>query len=307
MTPAVATDSDASTAEPAIIRRTLWTRRAGLAIGAALLVAAAVMLLLQRDVVHQAAQAIAGQPRSHLLIFLTILCGTMAANLLLSGAMFHLLTSRYGKVGWWEMQALIASTMLANYLPMRPGLFGRVAYHKAVNQIAVGDSVRVILQATGMSVLTAGYLSVTVLLALSLSLNPWWVAPLPLPALVLGSIVSSRLRSLLLAAALRYAEVLLSALRYYAAFALIGAPINAAGALAFACIGVIATMVPLVSNGLGLREWGVGLVAPLLTSYHMALGITADLLMRAAELLVVAAAGLIGFAYLAALRRRAQR
>jgi hypothetical protein len=59
----------------------------------------------------------------------------------------------------------------------------------------------------------------------------------------------------------------------------------------FACISVIATLVPLVSNGLGLREWAVGLLAPALAFHHVDLGITADLVNRAAELLVVVVAG----------------
>jgi hypothetical protein len=50
-------------------------------------------------------------------------------------------------------------------------------------------------------------------------------------------------------------------------------------------------MVPLVSNGLGLREWAIGLLSPAIASHDMELGLTADLVNRAAELIVVSVAG----------------
>jgi hypothetical protein len=98
--------------------------------------------------------------------------------------------------------------------------------------------------------------------------------------------------------------VIVWAVRYHAAFTLIGSPIPPATALAFACISMIASMVPLSSNGLGLREWAIGAAAPMLTAYQLELGLTAELVNRAAELAMVTVVGLAGAGYLAWLRHR---
>ena len=107
-----------------------------------------------------------------------------------------------------------------------------------------------------------------------------------------------------LAGLIRYVEVFVWAARYYAAFKLIDYTISIESALAFACISMIATLVPFFSNGLGLREWAIGLAAQLLTEYQLEHGITAELVNRAGELIVVLIVGLVGIAWLAHLRRK---
>ena len=125
---------------------------------------------------------------------------------------------------------------------------------------------------------------------------------IPVPLLLAGATIG-QLRVWLLAALLRYAEVLVWGARYYAAFKLIGVPVEPHEALVLACISMIASMVPFVSNGLGLREWAVGLASPLLKVGQLEHGITAELVNRAAEMAVILILGLIGLAYLAARRR----
>ena len=102
---------------------------------------------------------------------------------------------------------------------------------------------------------------------------------------------------------MRLLELLLIAARYHAAFALIGSPIDTATATTLACVSMIASMVPFLSNGLGLREWAVGLLAPLLAACDMTQAMTADLVNRAAELIVVSIAGLAGLGWLMQHRR----
>jgi hypothetical protein len=109
---------------------------------------------------------------------------------------------------------------------------------------------------------------------------------------------------LALAGAVRYVDLLLTAIRYVAAFSLLGLPIDARAAMGFACISALASMIPVFGSGLGVREWAVGLCSPILTANQLTLGLTADLLNRAAEIVVVAVAGLIGLAMLARLRAR---
>ncbi|MHC4784997.1 MAG: hypothetical protein ACYTE6_03445, partial [Planctomycetota bacterium] len=72
----------------------------------------------------------------------------------------------------------------------------------------------------------------------------------------------------------------------------------------FACLSVVPMLVPFVGNGLGLREWAVGLAAPLLTPYVLGLGLAAELLNRAAELVVIVILGLGGIAWLTLRARR---
>jgi hypothetical protein len=280
-----------------------WFRRLGLIVGLGLILAAVIVLLRQQDVLSAALGAIRRPAPGYLILLLA----GVAANVVLTGVMFSLLMSRYGRVGLLEMQALIAAATLVNYLPLRPGLPGRIAYHKAVNRILAIRSAKTIVQASMLSLVMVGYLAAIILLIRTLDASCFWLwcGVLGPPPLMLAGTFVRPLRIWLLAALVRYAEVFVWALRYYAAFKLIGLPIPMTESLVFACVSMIATMVPFVSNGLGLREWAVGLASPLLAVGRLEQGITAELLNRAAEMAVVLVLGLTGLAYLAA-RRRSQ-
>jgi hypothetical protein len=279
--------------------RLLWLRRLGLLLGGALVVAAVVVVWRQQDTLAAALGAI----RRPDPVYVAVLVAGVVANVALTGLMFSLLMSRYGRVGVLEMQALIAAATLANYLPLRPGLFGRIAYHKTVNRILAMNSARTIVQASIISVVIVAYLAAVLGILGRTPAAAWGGMLAPLVVLPGVALVPS-MRLWTAAALVRYVEVLVWASRYYAAFALIDSPIGPTAALALACVSMIATMIPFVSNGLGLREWGIGLAAPLLTVHVLELGITAELVNRAAEVVVVLVLGLSGAAYLAAKRRR---
>ncbi len=66
-----------------------------------------------------------------------------------------------------------------------------------------------------------------------------------------------------------------------------------------ACVSMVAMLAPLTGNGLGVREWAIGLSARLLRKSDLVLGLTADLLNRAAELIMVLVLGLVGMGWLA--------
>ena len=282
-------------------RRT-WLRRLGLLIGAVLLVAAIVFIARQQDVLAGALGAMR-QPSLPLLVLLLV---CVLGNIALTAFMFSVLMSRYGKVRLIEMQALIAAATLLNFLPLRPGLFGRIAYHKTVNDIPPVDTAKTIGQAIALSVGVAGCLALCLVLAAQFQLTLWIVLALPFALLTLSTLVGS-IRVWALAGLIRYVEFFIWAARYYAAFALIDYTISMEAAMAFACISMIATLVPFFSNGLGLREWAIGLAAPLLTvAYQLEHGITAELVNRAGELIVVLIAGLVGLAYLTHLRRKSR-
>ena len=70
------------------------------------------------------------------------LLGGCAAQLLLSGLVFWWLYRRLVPVPVVEMSALIAATNAANFLPLRPGLVGRIAYLRARRAVPLSVSVR---------------------------------------------------------------------------------------------------------------------------------------------------------------------
>jgi len=277
-----------------------WLRRAGLLASLTLLGAAVILVLRQREALTAALTALRHPAATDVLL----LVGSVVANLVLSGLFLRLLILRYGRVGVLEMQAVVAAATLANFLPLRPGLFGRLAYHRTVNGIPLSDGARTVVQAALISGAIAVYLAGAALLSRGAAANLWTLILLPPPILLVLAAVPG-LRPWAPAVLLRYAEVLLWAVRYGAAFRLIGSPIDATAALALACASVIATMVPFFSNGLGLREWAIGLLAPILTGYRLELGVTAELVNRAAEIAIVVAAGLAGAGWL--MKRRGSR
>jgi hypothetical protein len=286
----------------ALLRRP-WLRSVGIVLGVALLTAALVTVVRQHDTLARALGAVRQLPLAQRSGLIAMLIGSVVLNVLLSGALFSVLMSPHGRVGHLEMQSLIAATALMNYLPV-PGFVGRIAYHKTVNHIAVRDSARIVLQAMALSMVVAAWFALAIAFTVRANVSLAIPVAAPVPVLLLGSLaMSSRRRIFVWALLIRYVDALATAIRYVAAFSLIGSPIGVNGALAFAGVSMIATMVPFLSNGLGLREWAIGLAAPLLTGYQMELGITADLVNRAAEMLVFVVMGLAGLVFLARLKR----
>jgi len=273
-----------------------WLGRIGLVVGIGLVIAAVGMVWSSRAQIEQALTEMRNPSAAHLAILVLAVLG----NIVMSGLLFSVLMARYGRVGLLEMQALIATSALLNYLPLRPGFFGRVAYHKAVNRIAALDAAKAVVQSAICTGIVAAYLAVALAACRSLGAPLLAAALLPAPLLAAGALVAS-CRRWALALGIRYVEVAIWGARYWAAFGLLGIAIDAETSLALACIGVIATMVPLLSNGLGLREWAIGLASPWLTARiaQVQIGLAADLLNRAAEVIVIAAAGILGAAYLA--------
>ncbi len=270
-----------------------WLPWAGLVVGLALLAAAIVTVAGEREAITEALAAV----RHPSLWRVCLLVVAVAANLVLSALMLRVLISRYGRVAAIEMQALVATSALLNFLPLRPGLFGRIAYHRAFNAIPAIATVKTVLQAAGLSVAVAAYLALALVVSWWLAVPLWVPVGLAVPLLAIALAIRPA-RVWVAAGLIRYLEVMVWALRYHLAFALLGSPIDPHSALAFSCLSLVAMLVPIVGNGLGLREWAVGLAAPLLTPYVLGLGLAADLVNRAAELVVIPVLGLGGMAWL---------
>jgi len=231
--------------------------------------------------------------------------GLPVMNWLFTSAVFWVLTGRYGRVGAGEMSCLIGSAWLMNYIPMRPGLFGRVAYHRTVNGIAISDSVRVLAYSIGAGAVGDGGRACDRGLGAPGNTRPVVAAVLLAPAagfLAVGTVMGRRAPGgwrLGVAVFFRYLDALTWVARYLVVFELIGSPVDLAQAAAVAGVSQVVLVIPLAGNGLGLREWAVGWAAASLPAWYSAgsaasevtVGVTADLVNRAAELL---AAGAIG-------------
>lgn len=218
------------------------------------------------------------------------------------------------RVRLWEMGALIGSAWLLNIIPGRPGLVGRVAYHKAVNGLAVKGSVKVILlgvvsnvAAVGLALLLvgAGYLTGQILpgeIRAEGTEKFLVLGGAATAALLLGLAWVQRGRPVragapmalwrfVFAVAMRYVDYLVWVVRYWVAFDVIGMPITLTEA---AGVAVVSQVVQLSPAQLGVREWAVGLAGGVLPSLRglegagarAGSGLTVDLLCRAAELAV---------------------
>lgn len=242
------------------------------------------------------------------LVLLPLVC------LCLASMSFWVLTLRFGRVGCGEMLALLGGAWLLNYLPLKPGVAGRVAYHKHVNGIDFRWSLVVVMQ----SIVVGLVCFVTqVALASIVAERAWseWGR-----AAVIGSPLVAALIGLALprsgftvhawrysaAFAFRYADSLVWSLRYWLLFSVAGRPQGVSTTSAIAGISQSASLIPIAGNGLGVREWMVGLAARSLpewygkdTSMPVAFGVSAELLNRACEVVVAVPVGLLSLWWLA--------
>lgn len=288
-----APEPPAATVTPRDSRAAL--RWAAYGVGVLLLVAAVYVVVARGDSLGPALRCAAAAPWWMIALVLLL----PLVNVALTAASFTLLTRRHGRVGYGEVLALILSSWLLNHLPMRPGLVGRVVYHKAVNRIPVLASVRVIGEQIVLGAIGLGLVLMLVLLTLERPIA-WLFAGAcilhALPVLV-GLSMRAAPRTYALVIALRIADCAVWTLRYLLLFELIGQPIGTSGAAVIAVSSQAAMLSPVP---LGLREWVVGLVAAAMaggaaevTVEAMTVGVAADLVNRAAELAVALPLGLV--------------
>ena len=267
-------------------------RRIGSIAGIVLVVAGAVAVFRDGAVMDSLARA----ARTPDLGALALLVASVAAAQVLSSAVLWVLTQRAGRVGLLEMNALVAASTLGNYVPMQAGSIGRVAYHKAVNGIAVRDSLVVIVQATVLTFVVVCVMGAAALGAKAAGL-PWWSVAF-VPVLWLPLAAQPEMRAFAVAAALRSVEVLAWTLHSWAAFRLSGWPVAPETALGASLVACGANLVPFVGNGLGVREWAVAAAAPILGGYERDAGLAAELVGRAVDVAVAVPLGLLAAAWL---------
>lgn len=282
-------------------------RLLGAAIGLLLFAGAIAAVIGRGDALAASWQAAKSAP----LWLFVALAGSIALGPVLTGLSFFVLTRRFGRVGRREMIALIASSTLLNYLPLWPGTVSRVVYHRAANGIRMRDSTRVAIQASLLSGLSAALLAV-LLLTIARPLGVTGVGAVAIGfsgaagAAILSVTLAGRDHAWRtpLAVVTRSIELANWAMRYALALKIVGGSIDYENALAMAAVVRVAMLVPISPNGVGVREWAIGLTAVVLADgVTTSLGLTAGLLDRALEVLVVIPLGILCAAWLAQHRR----
>jgi hypothetical protein len=231
------------------------------------------------------------------------IAAAVLANLVLTGVLFWLVTRPFDArptVGLVPMTALIAASALLNYLPLRPGLLGRAAYLKVRHDLPLRQSAMIFVI---VSLLSGFILTATVLVVVGqVGGTPVRSLLLGLVGLLLLSPLSGVLGGRLLRrpmpgawawVAVKTADMLVNGLRLWLAFQIVGEPVPYALAVAMSAVGMVANfLVPLIPNGLGVREWLVGGMTALLLPLQAGTGVAATLVDRAVEAVVCVLVGL---------------
>lgn len=279
------------------MERRRWLRLGAALAGLALLAAAVAFAAAEFDwqVLREAEPA-------HLLA----LAALVAINLALTGLLFCVVTRNFDltkPVGPVRMTALIAASMLVNYLPLpRMGLVGRTAYLKARHGLAVRQSAVIVAVVVAVSLLVLG-LGGAVLYLLAPPWRWWVLAVLLLVATLATEPIARRVlgRSVVagwLWVPLRTGEMLVAAARLWVALAVVGVSIGFAEAMIAAVAGVLARVAGITPNGLGVSEWVIAGVVQAISPIAAAEAAAAALVNRAAEVLVLIPAGLGSIAWL---------
>lgn len=243
------------------------------------------------------------------------LVGVAGSILGVTSVTVGLLMNRYGRVGNGEMLCVVSSAVLLNYLPLRPGMFGRLTYHKLVNGIRLTQSATAVIWANVL-VLLASVLSALIgMIALRAQNQGMWFALGGSAVLIAGLAGFSlyahraaptddpRVWRLITALGTRVAEIHLWGLRFWLAFLILDEPIAWPAALLIAGMHTLVLLIPFSGNGVGLSEWFVGFLSVALpvgvldANIPLATALGVGLVGRAAELAVIVPAGLIGGRY----------
>lgn len=274
-------------------------RLVGSGIGLVLFAAAVWLVVSHASEATQAWAALKDPDAGTVVAVLVLTIALIPVSAVAQSLMLQRTSGRW--VGLREMSALVSVATLLNMLPMWPGAIGRIGYHKVVHQIPA-------MQA-GVSVVAIRLIG---LLVGALLLGGVWIWPAGVVAgwcavLVglLAVLCVSKLRLVCGVVIVKWIDLLVIAARYAAAFSLLGVQLDAAGSAAMAGTGEVASSVPFVGGGPGLREWAIGWMANQISHLPDALvvGVMADLLVRVATLLVMIPIGLVAFGWL---KRRLQ-
>lgn len=265
-------------------------RAVGFVIGVALLGAAIAAIVRSAPTLDQL-RAVIARPDGWLIASaVAATCG----NLVGASGMFYALVRSFGRIGFFEMGKLIAASSVLNYLPMRPGLVGRVVHQEVVNAIPMRRSVLSIVEAAVICAVTVLWLAIAVAMIRFTSARAVGAIIAALPIFCgLTFLLPEHLlwRRFLEAIFWRWIDLLSWAVRYAAVFAMLGVDLSPESAASAACIAAAANMIPFLGNGLGVREWAIGLAGPALATWTTDTGLAAELINRCLDLVVVVPLG----------------
>ncbi len=283
------------------MRRQRLIRTIGLLLAAGLLGGAIWTIARDEAVRHRCGDALAQAPW-----WMTLAAIALTVSFVpLSGLVFDRLTRIRDQVPLAEMTALVSASALLNLLPLKPGIASRAVYLAAMHRIPLARSVTVSLVALGISAALAVLVAAALWIAGSAG-APWWI-PVGVVAVIVampavpwsGNTAANHLRTPR-SAALRFfcqgalcrlVEIFAAAMRSWICFQMIGTPITASTALAAGCVATIASLVPTGAGGIGVREWLVALLGPMLHAYAVDVGLAAELLGRSLDLVVTGVCG----------------
>ena len=181
--------------------------------------------------------------------------------------------------------------------------------------LRIADSLKVVI--LGITCSTIGLI---VLLGIAVALwgqTDWrvWVAACCSPILMLAGLsLLGRIRGgtdlvlMPVVLIIRYLDALIWAGRYAVVFAIIGHPIGMAEAIVLATTSGIVQSIPLAGNGLGMREWAIGLTLAVLPSatVHSGVdptGLVGDLVNRGLEVITAVPIGLLSIVWITRITR----
>lgn len=254
---------------------------------------------------------------------IALLAVTLLSAVVINGFLFWLVHKPFADVDRpvraHEMLLIISASALLNYTPVKAGLIGRAAYVKHRHGIGYAASVLIHLMIAGAlfgSML--GMLGATVWRG---RIDAWWWATVAVsvPTIaIIGAIAVQRMLPRRVAnaepdanpAALRhsfgwsvahlsvwivigYALLLITAVRWWLVCKVMDQPVPVGDALLMAITHSASSILP--ANGLGMREWLIGV---LFGGNAPADFVAISLIDRAAEAVVVIPAGLIGLWWL---------
>lgn len=286
-------------------------RIVGSVIGAVLVVAAIVAVVRNRPLLDTAiASAREASPWT-----VALLVGGALVNVIASAAGLRALLLRHGQLGAMEMQAVIASSTLLNYAPLRPGLASRAAYHHVVNGIPLMATMLTVVQSMALALVGIAWLvGAAWLLRATGGLGGPQVAIAVIalaPAIGVAGIMAapagSWRRTIAVAWLWRCVDMSAWVVRYHAAFSITGISLSLSDSAVAAAGAGAANLVPFVGNGLGVREWLVGIMGSSMHLWTMDAGLAADIVNRAGDLVVCVPLGLAALPFVAARLRAAMR
>ncbi|MDA0214769.1 MAG: hypothetical protein O2875_05330 [Planctomycetota bacterium] len=266
-------------------------RTVGFVVGLALLGAAIAAIVRSAPTLDQL-RAVIARPDGWLIAWAV---AATIGNLVGASGMFYALVGPFGRITFLEMGKLIAASSVLNYLPMRPGLVGRVVHQEVVNAIPMRRSVLSIVEAAVICAVTVLWLALAVAMIRFTSARAVGAMIAALPIFCgLAFLIPEHLlwRRFLQAIFWRWIDLLSWAVRYAVVFAMLGVELSPESAATAACISAAANMIPFLGNGLGVREWAIGLAGPVLATWTTDIGLAAELINRCLDLVVVVPLGI---------------